>query len=96
MWALCDLAFLLIIGKSSNFDMRELAAEPTIPVVFFKPHEDENFYNVEVYIPTDLEKDFKAKRLVFAAGPPRKVRDSQVFLTPNGRPLNLPPLKIFP
>ena len=54
MWALCDLAMGLLISKSTTFELKEFPSEPSIPPMFFIPHEDPNFFNIESYLPQEL------------------------------------------
>ena len=54
MWALCDLAMGLLISKSTTYELKEFPAEPSISPMFFIPHEDPNFFNVESYLPQEL------------------------------------------
>jgi hypothetical protein len=44
----------LLISKSTTYELKEFPAEPSISPMFFVPHEDPNFFNVETYLPPEL------------------------------------------
>ncbi|XP_046390975.1 sister chromatid cohesion protein PDS5 homolog A isoform X2 [Ischnura elegans] len=54
LWAICDLAMGLIVSKTTNFEMKEFPAEPRIPPMYFKRHEDPLFINHRIYLPQEF------------------------------------------
>jgi len=59
MWALCDLAHTLLMSKSLEMTS-EVAVEPVIPPLHFKPHpEGSSFTNSTLYIPAELATSTK-------------------------------------
>merc|ERR1711974_13211 len=59
MWALCDLAHTLLMSKSLEMTS-EVAVEPVIPPLHFKPHpEGSSFTNTTLYIPAELATSTK-------------------------------------
>ncbi len=72
MWALCDLAMGLLISKSTTYELKEFPIEPSISPMFFVPHEDPNFFNVETYLPSEL-----------VVQPPKKLGITIQYLQPS-------------
>ncbi|XP_071446886.1 sister chromatid cohesion protein PDS5 homolog A isoform X2 [Hetaerina americana] len=54
LWSICDLAMGLIVSKTTNFEMKEFPAEPRIPPMYFKRHEDPLFINHRIYLPQEF------------------------------------------
>jgi len=55
MYAICDIAYGLILQRSPRFDMGNFSAlQPLLPLMFFKRHEDMNFNNTRIYIPKEI------------------------------------------
>eukprot|EP00096_Caligus_rogercresseyi_P009881 TRINITY_DN3454_c0_g1_i3.p1 TRINITY_DN3454_c0_g1~~TRINITY_DN3454_c0_g1_i3.p1 ORF type:complete len:1298 (-),score=389.78 TRINITY_DN3454_c0_g1_i3:131-4024(-) len=55
MWALCDLALGLLVSKTKSFEYKEFPTESHISEVFFKPHEDPSWINIQNYLPPPLQ-----------------------------------------
>ncbi|KAK3923322.1 Sister chromatid cohesion protein PDS5-like protein B [Frankliniella fusca] len=54
MWAVCDLAMILLNTKSTTFELKEFITEARIPTMYFKRHEDPNFVNTGHYLPPEM------------------------------------------
>lgn len=54
MWAVCDLAMVLLNTKSTTFEMKEFITEARIPTMYFKRHEDPMFVNTRHYLPPEM------------------------------------------
>lgn len=54
MWAVCDLAMILLNSKSSTFEMKEFITEARIPTMYFKRHDDPMFVNSRHYLPPEM------------------------------------------
>ena len=54
LWAVCDLATSLLFSKTTNFELKEFPAQLNLSALYFKPHPEENFVNVNVYIPQEM------------------------------------------
>lgn len=54
MWAVCDLAMVLLNTKSSTFEMKEFITEARIPTMYFKRQEDPMFVNSRHYLPPEM------------------------------------------
>ena len=55
MWAICDLAMGIIITRTTNYEMKEFPAEPRIPPMYFRQHEDAMFVNTKSFLPPELQ-----------------------------------------
>ena len=84
MWALCDLAMGLLISKSTTYELKEFPAEPSISPMFFIPHEDPNFFNVESYLPQEL-----------VVQPPKKLGITIQYLQPTSATAKKKRVRIF-
>lgn len=65
MWAVCDLAMILLNTKSSTFEMKEFITEARIPTMYFKRHDDPMFVNTRHYLPPEMyQQAMNAKKTV--------------------------------
>lgn len=64
MWAVCDLAMVLLNTKSTTFELKEFIAEARIPTMYFKRHEDPMFVNTRHYLPPEMYNAPNAKKNV--------------------------------
>uniref|UniRef100_A0A1B6DQW8 Uncharacterized protein n=1 Tax=Clastoptera arizonana TaxID=38151 RepID=A0A1B6DQW8_9HEMI len=54
LYALCDLAMSILLNKTVNFELKDFPAESKIPAMYFKRHEDPNFFNSKFYLPDEM------------------------------------------
>ncbi|KAK2716297.1 sister chromatid cohesion protein PDS5 homolog B-like isoform X2 [Artemia franciscana] len=59
LWTICDLAMVLILQKTTNFDLKEGEVEVRIPPMYFLKSEDPNWVNAAVYLPLELQHNLK-------------------------------------
>jgi len=55
LWAVCDLAMGIITTRTTNFERKEFLSDARIPPMYFKPHDDPNYQNLQSYLPTELQ-----------------------------------------
>ena len=55
LWAVCDLAMGIITTRTTNFERKEFLSDARIPPMYFKPHEDPNYQNIQFYLPPELQ-----------------------------------------
>ncbi|XP_014279866.1 sister chromatid cohesion protein PDS5 homolog B-B isoform X2 [Halyomorpha halys] len=55
MWTLCDLAMVLLLQKTTNFDYKDLQADIRIPIMFFKRNPDPNYVNTRNFLPVEFQ-----------------------------------------
>ena len=79
MWAICDLAMGIIITRTTNFERKEFLTDARIPTMYFKPHEDPNFQNLQSFLPLELQHSQPKKASVM--GPPLYTVSSQIANT---------------
>jgi len=55
LWAVCDLAMGIITTRTTNFERKEFLSDARIPPMYFKPHDDPNYQNLQSYLPAELQ-----------------------------------------
>ncbi|CAB4062469.1 PDS5 [Lepeophtheirus salmonis] len=55
MWALCDLALSVLVTKTTSYELKEFPTEPSVPLMYFKSHDNPLWFNSQNYLPASMQ-----------------------------------------